>query len=184
MKQRPTSVTVFAIINIVLSGLGVLGIIFWFINKLGLIPQPAQKDFMTQAMQDSTVMVIYQDVATILGIFITILMIAASISMFSLKPWSRLVTIAMGVYGIVQLLLSYGLGYVCVHGPLLQSVTGQDLVIVKVAMIVGGTITLVFIGYYLLMIIMLTRPHVVDAFTPEPDDPTLDGWDTQPSASA
>ena len=179
MKQRPTSVTVFAVINLVFSGLGVLGIIFWTINKLGLIPQPAEKDFMTQAMEDSTVMTLFQDVSSVLGIITTSLMIAASIAMFSLKPWSRLVTIGLGVYSIAAMLLGFTLSVVCLHMPLLQSVTGQEAIIVKIAIIFGGVFSALFLGYYLLMIFMLTRPHVVEAFTPEPTDQTLDDWDTQ-----
>ena len=166
MKERPTSVTVLAIINIVLCGLGVLGFIFWLINKLGLIPQPPEKDVLTRAMEDSAVMQLFSDITSVLGIVTTILLLAASISMFTLKPWSRLVTIVLGVYSLILIVVGYTLNFLLITRPLLDSATGTDLVIVRVAMIIGGIISLFFIGYNLLMIYLLTRPHVVEAFTP------------------
>ena len=181
MKERPTSVTVFAIINIILCGLGVLGTIFWIINKLGLIPQPPEKDVLTLAMENSAVFQRFSDITTVVGLFTIILSLAASIAMFSLKPWSRNVTIGLGVYGVVLIITSYAIQYFVIWTPLLADVTGTDMIIVKAAMIVGGVISAIFIGYDLLMIFMLSRPVVVDAFTPAPFDNEQDAWDDEPN---
>lgn len=182
MKKRPTSVTVFAILNIIFCGLGVIGFIFWTINKLGLIPQPAEKDALTLAMENSVPFQWFSDIVTVAGIFTTILLLAASIAMFSLKPWSRKVTIGLGVYSVVLIVVSVVLQYFVIWAPLLPNVTGTDLLIVRVAIVISGVISLFFIGYNLLMIYMLNRSVVVEAFTPEPFDDAQDAWDDEQNA--
>lgn len=180
MKERPTSVTVFAVINLIFCGLGVIGTIFWIISKLGLIPQGSQENPVTEIMENNTAYVMFTDVMSVVGIFITILLIAASIAMFSLKPWGRKVTIGWGLYSIVMTIVSLAVNYFVIFGPILADLTGPERIGIIIAVAFSAVITLFFVGYFLLMIFMLTRPHVVDAFTPEPDDPELDGWGDDP----
>ncbi len=185
MKERPTSVTVFAVINLVFCGLGVIALIAWLLNKLGLslniFPQPPAKDALTLAMENSVPFQWFSDISSGVGAFTTILLIAASIAMFTLKPWSRKVTIGLGVYSVVLIIVSYVFQYLVIWTPLLPDVTGNDLLIVRAAMIIGGVMSVLFIGYHLLMIFMLTRPAVVEAFTPMPQEDGQDGWDDEPS---
>lgn len=185
MKERPTSVTVFAVINLVFCSLGVIALIAWLLSKLGLslniFPQPPEKDALTLAMENSLPFQWFSDISSGVGAFTTILLIAASIAMFTLKPWSRKVTIGLGVYSVVVIIVGYIFQYLVIWSPLLPDVTGTDLLIVRAAMIIGGVISVLFIGYHLLMIFMLTRPAVVEAFTPMPHEDGQDGWDDEPS---
>lgn len=179
MKERPTSVTVFAIINLILSGLGVIGILFWVLAKLGLKFQSSQGNPVLELMEASRGYQLFTDVASGLGILVTILLLSASIGMFSLKPWSRRVTIGWGVYSILMTLVALGVNYLAIFGPLIANSTGPEHVGMIVAVVIQGVISVFFIGYYLLMIFMLMRPKVVDAFTPVPEDELMGGWDSE-----
>lgn len=179
MKERPTSVTVYAILNLIMCALGVLGTIFWLIGKLGLLPVPDEKPAFQVAMESNVGFTLYTDILTAVGLLITILVIAASIGMFMLKPWARKVTIGWGIYSVVFLLINYGISYVLLYGPMLADMTGTDLVVAKAMMISGAVMSVLFIGYHLLMIFFMTRPKVVDAFTPEPYDSELDDWNNE-----
>jgi hypothetical protein len=183
MKERPTSVTVFAIINLILAALGVIGFIFWVIGLLGLMPKAPQENIIAQAMENSAAFQTFGHIANAIGVVVLILLIAASIGMFTLKPWARQVTIAWGVYSILIVVVSYVLSYVLIYGPLLPNAAGQDRVIIMAALIGGGVFSLLFIGYYLLMIFMLTRPKVVDAFTPDELDNDQGRWDPLPGGA-
>lgn len=181
MNERPTSVTVFAIINLILAGLGLVGFIFWLLGVLGITPQGSQENILVQAMENSAGFQLFNNIANAMGLIVVILLLAASIGMFSLKPWARLVTIGWGVYSLLMVIAGYALSYLLIYGPLLPNATGQDRVIVMVGLIVGAVFSVLFIAYYLLMIFMLTRPKVVEAFSPDGIDNDRGGWDTHPS---
>ncbi len=183
MKERPTSVTVFAIINLVLCGLGLIGMLFWILKKMGVTPQPDQENPFNAIMANSQGYILFEDISNILGILATILLIAASIAMFSLKPWSRITTIALAVYSSLMMIAGTGLYFILVYAPAIEEFTGPERTAVMIFAIGFPVVILsLVLGYYLLMIFMLSRPHVVDAFTPEPLDESMDDWDAQPSA--
>lgn len=50
--------------------------------------------------------------------------------------------------------------------------------------LVGYGIALLFMGYYVLMMYMLTRPAVLEAFTPGDADDDRGGWDRHPGPGA
>ena len=151
MKERPTSVTVFAIINLVLGGLGVIGLIFWLINKLGLLPKSPQENPVLELMENSPGFQLFSDISTGLGLVVTILIISASIAMFSLKPWARTVTIGWGLYSILMTIVGVAVSYLVIYGPLLANHTGPERVAFMVMAVMQVVFGVGFIGYYLLM---------------------------------
>jgi len=182
MKERPTSVTVFAVINLVFGALGVLGLIFWLLNTMGVMPQPPEKDVLTQAMEDHGLMSAFSNITSVLGFITTPLSIAASIALFTLKPWARKVTIGLSTYAVAAMAIGFLIALLGVMLPLLPDVSGQDRMIVMFGMIVGGVFNVLLIGYNLLLIFMFKRPHVVEAFTSEPLEDGDDDWDAEPTA--
>lgn len=181
MKERPTSVTVFSIINLVLCGLGIIGTIFWVLGLMGIRLGSAEGNPVMQMMDNSTAYQLFTNIMSGLGVLVTILVISASIGMLSLKPWARSVTIGWGVYSILMMIAAAAVNYLAIFGPLIANSSGPE----RVGMIVGFVIQIVifafFMGYYLLMIFMLTRPKVVDAFTPGDLDGGQGRWDAHPS---
>ncbi len=170
MKERPTSVTVFAVINLVLAGLAVLGFIVWIISQLGLMPTGPQGNPAMDLMENNAAYQMFTQVSMGLGVLVTILIISASIGMFSLRPWARLATIGWGLYSMLMTVVAFAVNYLVLFGPLLEDLSGPERIGIVIGMVFNVVISVVMIGYYLLMIYMLTRPHVVEAFTPEPYD--------------
>ena len=182
MKERPTSVTVFAIINLVMAGMGLLLWIAGLIFMLGLInlPEQAGPNPAMEMMETSTGFQIYSYVTSGFHLLATILIISASIGMFTLQPWARKGTIVWAVYSIVSKVVTTTVQHVLFTIPMLNDATDDmQRTGMIVGAVVGGVFILMLIGYHLLLIYMLTRPHVVDAFTPEPEDETFAGWDQE-----
>lgn len=181
MKDRPTSVTVFAIINLVLGGLGVIGIISWVLGLMGIKIQSPGGSPVLELMENSTVYQLFTHMVSGVGVPVVILVISASIGMLSLKPWARAATLGWGLYSILITLAAAAVNHLVIFGPLIAASSGPE----RLGMIVGAFAQVVisgfFIGYYLLMIFMLTRPKVVDAFTPDDLDGEQGRWDAHPS---
>lgn len=172
MNERPRSVTVFAVINLIMSLLGVLFLTWNLVLRLGLLTFPGMEDTPRhQLMLNNVGYRLMSDVMTGLGFITTIIIIAASIGMFMLKHWARLATIGWGIYAIISGLLMAGVDHVLVVNPTLEQYAGKPEYSFVVGSIVFGYVLAgLFFGYYLLMIFMLMRRHVVQAFTPEPPD--------------
>lgn len=171
---RPTSVTVFGIINICLGLLGVLGFAWYLITKLELVELPeSQQNAAMRLMQENAQFQLYNDVTTIIGFLAAILIIAASIGMFQLRPWARMVTIAWGVYGVLMTIIGTVLTHVMIMRPLLAEMSsGPERVGIMAGLIAGYVFAALSIGYCVLMMAMLNRAKVREAF--EGHDETME----------
>ena len=169
MRERPTSVTVLAIINLVLAGLGFLGLLVGLVFRLGLIPMPGgQQNPALELMETNVAYRVFSDVSMVLMFLATIWIISASLGMFQLKPWARLATIGWGVYSIIMKVIGAVLQHALLTLPMLdQASSSQERTGMMIGLVVGGCFMLVILGYYLVMIVMLMRPHVVEAFKPD-----------------
>ena len=171
---RPTSVTVFAVINIILGALSVLGIAWGLVVRLGLIELPGAEDNpAVKLMEENAAFALYSDVMTVIGILATIAILAGSVAMLQLKPWGRLVTIGWGCYSFLAAVLGAAINHVVVMRPMAeQAATEQE----RIAMVIGGYFAIAFAGlfviYYALMIGMLSRQKVRLAF--EQHDPMME----------
>ena len=174
MKERPTRVTVFSVINIIFCCLGIMGAIFWLLSKLRGAPTEPTGNAIADAITTNKVLALFTDVTSGLGILITILVLAAAIGMLQLKPWARLATIGWGVYSIVISLTSIVLHYVLVFHRFIQSSAGEE----RIGAIVGFAFMVIFItifiSYWAVMIQMLRASVVVQAFNDEPFDEELE----------
>ncbi len=167
---RPTSVTVFSVLNLIGGGVGVFGIAFFALIKLGMIDQSLlMKDpiyaYTFKLMEENTPYWLFSQVSAYLGMVATVLIIAASIGMLQLKSWARLLTIGWGGYCIFMAIVGLVISLVMVYGPMLAQASDEQT-IVKVTAgkygAIGGSI--VFVGYWVLMIAVLGRNKVRLAF--------------------
>ena len=99
-SPRPTSVTVLAIIGIIFGGIGVLckplGLVAMFLPQSGPNPMlDMQKDMMA-----------WNVISTVIGLAISLLLLAASIGSLSLKPWARKGMLAYAAAAVVMTLVS------------------------------------------------------------------------------
>ena len=167
--RRPTSVTVFAVINLILGGFGVFGFAMHLATRMNLLSLPgAEKNPSMALMQDNAAYKLYIDTISIVGILATIAIIAASIGMFQLKPWARLGTIAWGAYSVLLTIIGSVVNHVMMMAPLAeQAGSDAERVGMRIAAIASFVFAALFLGYYLLMILMLCRTKVRQAFEPE-----------------
>ena len=165
--NRPTSVLVFAILHLILGAGGVLGLAFELTRRLGLFEIPTENNPVFQLMEDNAAFKLYSDVTQVVGVAATIVLIASAIGLLKMKPWARTVTIAYGVYSIAMYLMGTVVNHALIFGPMLEETAGTSGPerIGAVAAVIGAIVfTLLFTGYWILVIVFLTRRRVVAAF--------------------
>ena len=116
--NRPTSVTVLGIINLVFAAWGFLGVAM--VVAMDFMPMPANaKNPMLDLMQQNAVYAIYTKVSLMLGIVATIVLGLAGIGLLMMRPWGRWLSIGYAIYGILSVIIGAVLFYTFLLGPLL-----------------------------------------------------------------
>jgi hypothetical protein len=163
-NPRPISVTVLAIIGIVLGVLGVVCTPFALLPLVLDLPQEP----MQEALYANNLYVGWYYGSTVVGFLLSILLLAAAISALSLKPWARRgliwyawLAICLGAIGVVVALVTML--------PLAQQQPADPAAAWGlwgglIGGVCGGIIGLI---YPVFVLIFMTRPHVVAAFEGE-----------------
>jgi hypothetical protein len=167
--QRPKSVTVFGILNIVFAGLGLCGMAFSVM--LFLPSAAASNNPVVQIIQSSPAYAAWMKISIVLGFVVVVALLAAGIGLLNLKPWARTLSIIYAVYAIVMVLVSDVVNYIFLIQPMLQKAHSEQGP--EAAGAIGGAIGGMFGGcfgliYPILLLIFMTRPHVVAAFHQSP----------------
>jgi hypothetical protein len=164
---RPTSVTVFGILNLLF---GVLG----FCGTLGsgammfLMPQnPNVRNPVLELMANSPGYRLFNQVSIGLGLVATIVLIAAGIGLLKMKPFGRLLSIGYSMYAIAGGVVGLAMSYVFLIQPLMEqagAVGGGP----EQAAAIGGAIGGLFGGclgmaYPIILLIFMYRRNVVEA---------------------
>jgi len=174
IMQRPTSVTVFGILNIVFAVFGicgVVGIVTMFMMMGMNLNNPAfQNNPTMQAIQDSPVYAAWLKISVVLGLAASSVLLAAGIGLLKLKPWARMLSIAYSIYGIISLIIGTAVNYIFLVQPMLEKVHVDQGP--EAAGAIGGAIGGMFGGcigiiYPVLLLIFMTRPKVTAAFRPQ-----------------
>ena len=164
---RPTSVLVFAIINIILACLGVIGLAFNVAMRLGALPVPTEGNPALELMESNSAYKLFTDVTQILGALGSIVLLASAIGLLAMKPWARLVTIAYAVYSILMTVLAGAINFVLLFQPMLEKTagtSGPERVGAMAGVIMAAVMMALVAVYWLLAIFFMTRRHVVAAF--------------------
>ena len=159
--QRPTSVTVFGILNIGFAVLGVFGLIVTsviFMVVGGLLHQ-------------SPPFVIWFYVTIPLGLLSRTAELVAGIGLLGLRPWARTLSIVYAIYAIVINIFDMIIGPFISLAPLLaqqqhadaRAAAVMDPLVVGVLGMVIGFFRLI---YPVLLLLFMTRPKMVAAFHP------------------
>ncbi|MEN8126333.1 MAG: GYF domain-containing protein [Planctomycetota bacterium] len=151
-QQRPTSVTVLGILNIVFGGLGILCSPFGIIGLL--VPQP------NSSFQPTEVMKLFSVVGYAVGFVFAIILLISGIGLLLRKNWARLTAIAYGWAAI-----GWGVLALIINGILFSSClseVSQEAMPVVVGGIIGGMCGgLIGLIYPVILIIFMKKPHVV-----------------------
>jgi len=128
--QRPTSVTVFGILNLIFSVLGLCGVGFGILGLVvlqnpdvgGAGPTPLP----IQLMQDNPAYRVFSFVSVGLGVFSSFLLAAAGIGLLKLRPWGRTLSIIYGGYSILMVLATVAVNF-ALYAPELEKAQQQAI---------------------------------------------------------
>jgi hypothetical protein len=172
--QRPTSVTVLGVLNIVFGIFGFLAIIVSAIS-LFAVSSDSTNNPVLQIMRNSPGYAAWMKISIPLGVLVSCVSITAGIGLLKLKSWGRSLSIGYGIYSIVACLLGTVLSYLFIMRPLLEQASQKQgpEAAALIGGAVGGTVGSCFgMVYPILLLIFMFRPNVVAAFRP-PAEPGL-----------
>ena len=159
--QRPISVTVFGVLNLIFAAFGLLGLAASvFVMYSGRFPQPAQ-------MQISPFYENYTKVMLVLGVASSVALGLSGLGLLALRSWGRLLAVGYAVFSVISTIVSLIVQWYYFTKPMLDQLEGQGgpeatgAKIGAVSSIVGATIGMAFpvlLGYF------MTRPNVIEAF--------------------
>ncbi len=162
--QRPTSVLVFGILNIVFAAFGMFGLIF----SIMLFFAPANSSNPAiKVIHENPAYATFLKLSIPLGFLSSVVLLASGIGLILVKNWARIASIAYAAYAIVWSIIGAAVNYIFLSRPLLEQAsqrTGPEAAAAIGGVIggmVGGCIGLI---YPILLIIFMLRPHVVAAF--------------------
>lgn len=164
--QRPASVTVFGILNIVFAAFGVFGVI----ASVALFYLPADSNNpVIKLIHESPAYAAWLKICIPLGMLTCLVLLTAGIGLLLLKPWARVLSMAYAIYAILFGILGMVVNFVFLVQPMLEQARQQPGPEAAGAIggAVGGTIGGCFgLIYPVLLLIFMTRPKVVAAFRP------------------
>ncbi|MCZ6793833.1 MAG: hypothetical protein O7J95_09510 [Planctomycetota bacterium] len=183
--HRPPSITVFGILNIVL---GVLGIVAPFVsNLLSRLVDPKDNPVL-QVMQENEAFQAYENVTTVIGIVMSLVLLFSGVGLLRLRPAARVWTIVYAYFALIYTVVNVIASYFVLLRPMMDQMNEmepREQAIVKFGMffgLVGGT-CFALIYPILLLIFMNRRPARV-AFGLEKeiydDDEDQDGMRHEP----
>jgi hypothetical protein len=168
--QRPVSVNVFGILNIVFALFG----FFSAIGAVGLLSatDAAQNNPVVRIMLENPTYAAWMKLSIPLGLVASVVLLATGIGLLRLKSWARKLSIAYAIYAILFGIAGTVISYLFLVRALLAE--AQQSQGPEAAAAMGGAIGGIIAGalglvYPILLIIFMTRPKVVAAFQrPEP----------------
>jgi len=164
MPQRPASINIFGILNIVFAVMGIIGLLG---GAALLFAAPDLNNPMIKIMRENPGYATWLKISFLLGIPSCAVLAASGIGLLLLKPWARILSVIYAVYAIVLGLIGTVLNVIFLVLPMLHQAQGQNgpeaagAIGGAIGGSVGGCIGLI---YPVLLLIFMTRPKLVDAF--------------------
>src|SRR3954464_13258622 len=121
--QRPTSVSVFGILNLVFACFGVIGVF----ASIAMFYMPnSSNNPVVKIMQDNPSYAAFLKISIPLGILSCGALLAAGIGLLMLKNWGRLLSIGYAVYAILFGLVGMVANFLFVVRPLLDQASQKQ----------------------------------------------------------
>jgi hypothetical protein len=131
-RQRPTSVTVLGVINIIFGVLGATS----SLGSLSLLVSGAGEQAQGAAAPESPVFEAWSVASVPLGLLAAAAIIAAGIGFFMLRPWARILAIGWSIYTIVMVIAGIAMAYIFVVAPMMAE--AETTVAPAIAATAGG----------------------------------------------
>lgn len=165
--RLPTSVIVFAALNILFGALGLCGTI---LNVVIAFVPIAGDDPMSRVVRDHPGTQIYFYVSYAVTFVASAWLLASGIGLLLRQNWARAGSVAYGWFAIAQTIATQGLNYLLVLRPLMAEMEKSPLQPAERMGMLGGIVGVTACGgvvglaYSALLIYFMTREHVRRAF--------------------
>lgn len=179
--QRPTSVTVFGVLNIVFGVLGLLVVLF---SGAAVFLATAQRQRLPGMEEMNPVLATWTKVSVVIGLLGTLALLISGMGLLGLKSWGRFLAMGYSVYTIVTGILGIVVQYVFVIQPVLEQQVPGGRREVVIGTVIGGAVgSCIGLIYPVLLMFFMSRPHVKAAFSGVylPDKP-VPGYAPSPNA--
>jgi len=178
--NRPTSVTVFGVLNIVFGAMGLLSTLVGLLVMSTMSPNP-----MIQILTGSAVYRVWMWTVTPIGIAASAAILAAGIGFLLLKAWARKIAIVYSIYRIISAVVNVMFMTLVVFPALSEQFSGKagpERVGAAVGAEFGGVFGVVSgMIYPVLLLVFMFRKNVITAFT---IGPSADSRDVPPPIQA
>ena len=170
--QRPTSVTVFGILNIVFAVFGIFGVIG---SLILFLPQMADShNPVVQLIHDSPVYAMWLKFSLVLGLGAVAVLLAAGIGLLKLKSWARQLSIGYAIYAALMVIVGTVVNFFLLVRPLLEQAKQQHgpEAVGAIAGAIGGTVGgCLGLIYPVFLLVFMLRANVAAAFRPAETPP-------------
>ena len=165
--QRPTSVTVFGILNIVFAAWGILGLLMSLV--VFNLNRGNPNDPMMKILENNPAYANYIKVMIPVGGLASAALLVAGIGLLMMKPWGRTLSIAYAIFALVSCAVGLVMNVLFFIGPMIEQANRAKGP--EAAGLMGGAIGAGVGGcfgfiYPILLVIFMLRPNVRAAFRP------------------
>ena len=170
--QRPTTVTVFGVLNLVLGGLGLL---CTPISVITLFLPVQSGNPVSRILEENAAYRLYMIASAAAGVLAALVLIVAGIGLLKMKSWARLTSIGYAIYGIVTGVVGIIVNVVFLFEPLMIQARSEspEAAAAMLGMVGGIAGTCFGLVYPILLLIFMTRPRVRNAFLPQNVPPII-----------
>lgn len=161
--QKPASLTVFGVLNVIFGVLGLCGAVF---NILGLAAGSARDNPILYVMKESAVFLVWNWLNALISPLLLLVLLASGVGLLMAKSWGRLAAMGVaGAYIVMDLLstLMSGIFLLPLYLELLDK-SGERFMLGAAGAAGLGLGACFGLVYPVLVLIFMTRKPVVDFF--------------------
>jgi hypothetical protein len=164
--RRPTSFTVFGILNLLFGVFGLFGVMSS--AAMIFLPQTATRynPWLEIYFRNPT-LVLYWKCSLVWGSLFSVILIFSGIGLLAFRPWGRILAIAYAFFGIVSSMVSFAVNYFYIMPMVLEKISMLPDSLQKSGML--GGVTGIYIGagvgifYPLILFFFMSRDSVFEA---------------------
>ena len=124
--NRPRTVIVFGILNIVWGILGVCSLAGTIIVKMVSFDIATENNPVLEMMQSNQAYKWFTGISTVVGSLATIVILSAGIGLLCFKPWARMASIGWAIYTVLASTIGTIVTYVLIFRPSLDQASGPE----------------------------------------------------------
>lgn len=156
--------TIFGILNIGFALFGLVGLLF---STLVMSHMNTGANPILQQMQDNSMYAAWMKISIPLGGIVSVLLLAAGIGLLMLQNWARIISIGYAIYSIIACVIGSFVMVMVFASIMSHNNANGPAGFMMIASIIGGIFGMVIgLAYPVLLLIFMTRPKVVAAFSP------------------